>query len=223
MDLDLRPLGRPKLGYEKRFVEIYEMIMQKRIPKPTFLDKLLRRKIPTEEDLLQEMFDNQVDYSGLIRAPRVGRDREANNWIKKKYSESDKSVSESDLLKINDGFYVLDLAKESDGVPFYNAVPEDKSAFRAQYLLDCVDLIGEDLVCEAWDTKLADATLDYGQRLMTVADRIGNENNLQFLKNLRVPPNTDEDSIEFKLHVVYSLAKWLIFYGKNGHGYAADF
>jgi hypothetical protein len=79
------------------------------------------------------------------------------------------------------------------------------------------------LVNEAWDTKLAEATLDYGQRLMTVADRIANENNLQFLKDQRLPPEKDEGSIESKLHIVYSLAKWLIFYGKNGHGYEADF
>lgn len=38
-----------------------------------------------------------------------------------------------------------------------------------------------------------------------------------------MPPETDEDSFEWNLHIVYSLAKWLIFYGKNGHGYEADF
>jgi hypothetical protein len=34
-----------------------------------------------------------------------------------------------------------------------------------------------------------------------------------------MPPDKDEDSIESQLHIVFSLAKWLIFYGKNGHGY----
>jgi hypothetical protein len=88
---------------------------------------------------------------------------------------------------------------------------------------DCIDLIGDDLVSEAWNTKLADEALDYGNRLMQVADTIAARNNLQYLKDQRMPPETDEDTVEWKLHIVYSLAKWLIFYGKNGHGYEADF
>ena len=72
-------------------------------------------------------------------------------------------------------------------------------------------------------TKLADETLDYGNRLMSAADKLAKEKNLEYLKIQRLPPDTDEDSIESKLHIVFSLAKWLIFYGKNGHGYEADF
>ena len=88
---------------------------------------------------------------------------------------------------------------------------------------DCTDLIGEDLVAEAWNTKLADEAFNYGCQLMSVADKIAKENNLEHLKEQRHPPETDEDSLESKLHIVYSLAKWLMFYGKNGHGYEADF
>ena len=33
----------------------------------------------------------------------------------------------------------------------------------------------------------------------------------------------DESSMEWQLHIVFSLAKWLIFWGSNGHGYHADF
>lgn len=105
----------------------------------------------------------------------------------------------------------------------YIALEQDENVFRGQLMRDCFDLIGEDLVNEAWDAKLADATLNYGRRLMSVADRIANENNLQYLRDQRMPPDTNEDTIESKLHIVYSLAKWLIFYGKNGHGYEADF
>lgn len=79
------------------------------------------------------------------------------------------------------------------------------------------------MVNEAWESKLANETLNYGERLMLIADRLAKENNLEYLKTQRLPPDTDEESIESKLHIVYSLAKWLIFYGKNGHGYEADF
>lgn len=95
--------------------------------------------------------------------------------------------------------------------------------FRGQFLRDCIDLIGEDLVNEAWETKFADETLEYSNRLMAAADKIAKEKNLEYMKIQRLPPDTDEDTIESKLHIFFSIAKWLIFYGKNGHGYEADF
>ena len=58
---------------------------------------------------------------------------------------------------------------------------------------------------------------------MIIADKIAKEHNLEYLKDQRIPSDVDEDTTESKLHIVYSLSKWLIFYGKNGHGYEANF
>ncbi len=223
MGLDMRPMGKPKPGFEKRYHEIFEMISKDNIPQPSFLDKLKGKKYPTKNELLQEWLANQIQTYETIKSPRVGRDKEAEEWIVNKYNELQQKPPLEQFLKEYDGYYVIELAKEKDGVPVYIAMGQDENVFRGQFLQDCIDLIGEDLVNEAWETKLADATLDYGQRLMTIADRIANENNLQYLKDQRLPPDTELESIESKLHIVYSLAKWLIFYGKNGHGYEADF
>ena len=223
MGLDMRPMGKPKQGFEKRYLEIYEMISQNKIPQPTFLDKLRGRKYPTKDELLQEWFANQIQTYETIKAPRVGRDKEADDWIKNKYNELEQKPPLDKFLKEHEGYYVIKLAKEQDGVPVYISLGQDENVFRGQFLQDCVDLIGEDLVNEAWETKLAKETLDYGNRLMAVAEKIAKENNLEYLKTQRIPPEKDEDSIESKLHIIFSLAKWLIFYGKNGHGYEADY
>ena len=53
MGLDMRPMGKPKLGFEKRFVEIFEMVSKDQIPQPTFFEKLKGKKIPTKDELLQ--------------------------------------------------------------------------------------------------------------------------------------------------------------------------
>ncbi|HSZ32850.1 MAG TPA: hypothetical protein VK772_06045 [Puia sp.] len=153
----------------------------------------------------------------------VGRDSEADEWVKEKYIKTDEKLSESEFIAEHQGYYVIELAKEQDGVPMYIPMGQDKNVFRGQFLKDCINLIGENLVNEAWNSKLADETLDYGNRLMNVADKIAKENGLGYLKEQRMPPETDEDSIKWQLHIVYSLAKWLVFYGKNGHGYEADF
>lgn len=219
----MRPMGKPKPGFEKRFAEIFEMVSQDKIPQPSIFDKLKGKKMPSRDELLQEWFAGQIQTYETIKAPRVGRDKEADEWIKNKYNELEKKPSLDEFLKEHDGFYVVELAKELDGVPVYIAMGQDENVFRGQFLSDCVDLIGEDLVNEAWGTKLADDTLDYGNRLMSAADKLAKERNLEYLKTQRLPPDTDEDSVENKLHIVFSLAKWLIFYGKNGHGYEADF
>ena len=219
----MRPMGKPKPGFEKRFAEVFEMVSKNNIPQPSFLDKLKGKKYPTKDELLQKWLANQIQTYETIRAPRVGRDKEADEWIRDKYNELQKKPPLEQFLKDHDGYYVIELAKEQDGVPVYIAMGQDENVFRGQFLQDCIDLIGEDLVNEAWETKLADEALNYGNRLMTVADNLAKENKLEDLKTQRLPPDTDEDSIESKLHIVFSLAKWLIFYGKNGHGYEADF
>ncbi len=225
MGLDMRPMGKPKKGFEKRFVEIFEMITQDRIPKPTFFDKLRGKRMPTKEQLLQEWRTNLIPTYETIKAPRVGRDKEADDWIKERYNELEQKPSLEEFLKDCEGYYVIELAKEQDGVPVYVNVlaGEDRNVFRGQFLRDCEDIIGKDLVDEAWNSKFANETLGYGNRLMAIADKLAKEHNLEYLKTQRYPPKTDEKAIESKLHIVYSLAKWLIFYGKNGHGYEAYF
>ncbi len=219
----MRPLGKPKPGLEKRFAEVFQMISTNKIPEPSFWDKLKGKKTPTKDELLKEWFDIQIDSYETIKAPRVGRDAEADLWLKERYEELDNKPMYDEFLQEHQGYYVIRLAKERDGLPCYVSFGQDENVFRGQFLADCMDLIGEELVAEAWKTKLADETLDYGQRLMQKADEIAQEKKLAYLKNQDSPPDGEPESIESKLHIVYSLAKWLVFYGKNGHGYEADY
>jgi len=224
MGLDMRPMGKPKPGYEKEFSRLFELLTSKQTQKKlSFLDKLSGKRVASNEDLLKEWLSIQIPTYETIKAPKVGRDQEAENWIRQKYKEQKTEKSEEEFISEFEGYYVIELAKELDGVPVYFVLGQDENVFRGQFVNDCVDLMGEDLVNEAWETKLAPEALDYGWRLMAIADKIGLENNLQNLKTQRMPPDSDEDSLESKLHIVYSLAKWLIFYGENGHGYEADF
>jgi len=219
----MRPLGKPKPGFEERFKQIMRIVQEKEKQELSFFDKLKGKKILSKEELIQEWFDNQIESYVTIKAPRVGYDEIANNWIKEKYQESDKEVSEEEFLSQYNGFYVIELSEEKDAVPIYRAMGQDENVFRGQFLSDCKDLIGEELVAEAWNTKFADEALEYGNNLMEAALKVAKENKLEYLSNERYPPDTDPGSLESKLHIVFSLAKWLIYYGKNGHGYEADF
>jgi hypothetical protein len=58
---------------------------------------------------------------------------------------------------------------------------------------------------------------------MAEADKLAAENNLQYLKERRSPPEQGDNALPNQIHILYAAAKWLIFYGKNGHGFEADY
>lgn len=219
----MRPMGKAKPGFEKRFVEIFNILESGTIPELTSSEKLRGMKKPSQDDLLKEWFENQISTYETLKAPRVGYDEIANEWLDKKRLELDENISKEQFIEENKGYYVLELAPEKDGVPVYISLGQDENVFRGQFLYECEDILGPDLVGEAWQTKLAEDTLDFGRRLMSKGEKIANQHNLQYLKNQRMPPEDSEDSIVQKVHIIFSLAKWLIFYGENGHGYQADY
>lgn len=223
MGLDMRPLGKPKPGKEKRFSEVFRILTNKQKQKLSFIDRLQGKKIKTQSELLEEWESIQIKSYETLKAPRVGRDKEADNWLLEQYEKTDKKVNFDQFVKDNNGYYVLELAKEIDGVPVYISFGQDINVFRGQFLRSCEPLIGRRLVAEAWQTKFSRETLDYGKRLMNAADKIAQQQKLSYLKEQRLPPESDPEALESKVHVIYSLAKWLIFYGNNGHGYEADY
>lgn len=224
MGLDMRPMGKPKKGFEKRYVEIFNIVSGKEEQKLTRIEKFSGKKLKSKEELLQEWFDNQIQSYESIKAPKVGRDEVANNWATTQYEHTEKEKSLEDFLAELQGYYVINLAKEKDGVPVYKAFGQDENVFRGEFLRSCVDLIGQELVAEAWQTKLSAETLDYGKRLMAAGDKVAGDRGLEYVKDQRnPPPDASSESDAARLHIVYALAKWLIFYGENGHGYQADY
>src|SRR5690606_24012737 len=151
MGLDMRPMGKPKPGFEKRFIDIFEMLTKNIVPQPSFFDKVKGKKYQSKDELLEEWCANQIQTYETIKAPKVGHDKEADEWIIKRYNELEQKPSLEQFLKDHDGYYVIELAKEQDGVPVYIAMGQDKNVFRGQFLLDCIDLVGEEVVNEAWE------------------------------------------------------------------------
>lgn len=223
MGLDMRPMGKPKPDFESRFREIFDAVSQDRIPKPSFLERLSGKKFPTKEELLDEWFANQISSYETIGAPRVGEDAMANQWLEAQYAQLEDKPDWETFKRDYEGFYVIALATQQAGVPVYVALGQDENVFRGQFLADCVDVLGEDLVAEAWESKMAPEALDYGNRLMAAIDTVAAANNLQYLKSQKEAPDVATDTLESKVHIAYALAQWLVFYGSRGHGYEADF
>ena len=213
MGLDMRPLSKPKAGQEKRFYELYSLILSENLAPDQ------------QEQLLEEWFALGIPSYETIKAPQVGRDAQADVWLREQY-EADDSPDKppfDEVYQDYQGYYVIELATEQDSVPVYRAFGQDENVFRGQFLADCQELIGEDLLNEAWSNHLAEEAVDYAQRLIAAVTPTAQQHRLEYLKAQYEPPEADPESLESQLHIVYSLARWLIFYGSRGHGYEADF
>ena len=213
MGLDMRPLSKPKAGKELRFYELYNLIPSENLSPDQ------------REQLLEEWFALGIPSYETIKAPQVGRDAQADAWLREQYDADDNPDKPpfDEVYQDYRGYYVIELATEQDSVPVYRAFGQDENVFRGQFLADCQELIGEDLLNEAWSNHLAEEAVDYAQRLIAAVTPTAQQHGLEYLKDQYEPPEAEPESLESQLHIVYSLARWLIFYGSRGHGYEADF
>ena len=213
MGLDMRPLSKPKAGQEKRFYELYSLILSENLAPDQ------------QEQLLEEWFALGIPSYETIKAPQVGRDAQADVWLREQY-EADDSPDKppfDEVYQDYQGYYVIELATEQDSVPVYRAFGQDENVFRGQFLADCQELIGEDLLNEAWSNHLAEEAVDYAQRLIAAVTPTAQQHRLEYLKDQYEPPEADPESLESQLHIVYSLVRWLNYYGTRGHGFEAYF
>ena len=213
MGLDMRPLSKPKAGKEQRFYELYSLIPSENLSPDQ------------REQLLEEWFALGIPSYETIKAPQVGRDAQADAWLREQYDADDNPDKPpfDEVYQDYQGYYVIELAPEQDSVPVYRAFGKDENVFRGQFLADCQELIGEDLLNEAWSNHLAEEAVDYAHRLIAAVTPAAQQHGLEYLKDQYEPPEAEPESLESQLHIVYSLARWLIFYGNRGHGYEADF
>lgn len=224
MGLDWKPLNKPKLGKEQEYEAIFLQLTGKAKKRSSMLSSLFRDEQKEREKLSARFFDISIEPYLTLGAPRVGFDESATAWAKSKYDERvEKSQSLEEFLSSMNAYYVVDLVPEHDGIPVYFALHAERHVFRGQFLRDCEQILGEDLLEEAYTSQLAPAALDFGNRIMKIADKYAAENSIQYLKDQRNPPDAEEGTPESNVHILYAATKWLLWWGHKGHGYEADF
>lgn len=163
-----------------------------------------------------------------IGAPRVGFDAAADAWIidarKAKTSEEVAAT-----LKEFFGYFVVRLVK-CDGVPIYSNGGHydgvDETSFRGAFLKDCESVIDRKLVNAAWEHKLPEAAIRYGQALVAAADtaeKTPRELHRSFLSRLGLRKSAETPPLQEQLDIVRAAGRWFIFWGERGHPIRAYF
>ncbi|GGK87757.1 hypothetical protein ACD591_19320 [Rufibacter glacialis] len=224
MGLDWKPLNKPLAGREEEYEDIFLTLSGKKKANTSILGSLFGKKQKSEEELLEQFLDISIPAYETLTAPKVGFDEKANEWAKSQFDQrTDKNQPLQEFLQEMHGYHVVDLVTEHDGIPVYIAPHYEPHVFRAQFLQICEQILGEEMMEEAYTSQLAPGTVDFGKRLMKIAEDYASKYNLQYLKEQRIPPDSDEDTPESKVHILFSAAKWLLWWGQRGHGYEADF
>jgi hypothetical protein len=221
MGLDWLPGNKAKPGFEAEFTDLF--------------GRLDACGPGGERDALLERF-REISASAFetLGAPVVGRDPAADAWARQMYRELDeRDQSEDEFLVHMAGFAVLPLVPRCDGLPRYsNGSPGgyvEEYSFRAQFLHDCADDIGADLLDAAYESKLPEDMLVYGRQLLAKAEDLAARHGLN-PTNLVVPDEipTEEEfaagkrapetwSVEHRVDVAHSAGRWCVFWAERGH------
>ncbi|WP_119299591.1 hypothetical protein [Dongia deserti] len=216
MGLDLIVEGCAKPGHEREWRELLER---------SFADEEL-----SEAEVAQF---REVSIPGYERigAPRVGHDSAANQWILK---ARDAKTPEEMAAVLNEfeGYYVVRLV-DCDGVPEYSHGGmydgADETSFRGSFLETCQNVLGKDLIDEAWAHKLPEQAVAYGRALLAAADaaeagRAPRSGRRQSLLS-RLWPSKEPDPIPIadQLDIVRAAGRWFVFWGERGHPIRAWF
>lgn len=206
MGLDWNPGSKAKPGLEKEFEELWRKLQVKSC---FFRSKKVKR-----------FGEITVTAFETLHTPRVALDAAASEWVRLKAfpNRADKSLTEEVFVARMKGFYVLELAPPCDGIPTYSNGHAggyvERYAFRGQFLKDCLDVIGDDLLESGYVSKLPQETIAYGARLYEKAEQFAALHSIA-LSDVR--SIDDEDSPIYKLDIVLSASRWCRFWGERGH------
>jgi len=89
-------------------------------------------------------------------------------------------------------------------------------------------VLGKDLLNEAWNSKLPETAISYGQALLAAADAAETAGlaptlRQSFLSRLRLAKTTEPVAIAEQLDIVRAAGRWFIFWGERGHAIRAWF
>ncbi len=203
MGLDWLPGNKPKPGFEREFEQVFRRANE--------LDGGAER-----DALLARFMEISLPAYESLGAPQVGRSEAADRWAKELYVENQPDMTEEQFLQELQDYYVLDLVPDCDGLPRYSNAPfgyVEAYSFRAEFLTDCIEIIGERLLESAYRNMTATELRDYAQNLIESAESYARRQGLD-INGLNAE---DPESDEARLDVVVAAARWCQFWAERGH------
>jgi hypothetical protein len=224
MGLDWLVGNRAKPGHETRHRELLERIFENQELDPAAEAEWEQVSVPAYATLGAPRigFDAAADAWFLARLrenkPKPGALRRLSAMFRR--SEAKPTEEELRMLAKAHGYYLLELAPPCDGLPIYSngGIGEhvERTSFRGAFLNDCQELLGEDLFTSAWEGKLPEDLVTYGEAVLERANAWARAHDCEEVRDQRMPPD-DEESPAAKAHVAFAAGRWCVYWGQCGH------
>jgi hypothetical protein len=192
---------RPHKGYEEEFA-----ILQQEA-RDTDSQKAADNIFQKMDKISDKAFD-------VIGCPMIGRDKEADNWIRQQMKEAqehrdwpqnkDFIGTFEDVVKTHKGQYITDLAKEKGGLGAVLGMMCSRVDFRGKVVGYC-EYIPEDLQERAYRDQTPEEMLEYANEL---------ESAINMQQALDHMPEEEREYIDAAI-------RWLRFWGEKGFGFHA--
>lgn len=227
MGLDWNPIGKPKPGHEEEFETLFRLLGANSSG-GNWLQKAKQLFHRFDRDAAtKRWFEIQISPFFTVQAPQVGIDPRADEWAKERYRENPpKDKTEVQFLKELKGYYVVALAPQCDGIPYYSNGPTgyvELYSFRAQFITnDCKDVVGKDLLEKCYHSCLAPDLTSLGAELRACANDYAFKHDVSYVESVR-ELDAPENSPESKAHILFAAAKWCEYWSSRGHGLEAYF
>lgn len=209
MGLDWNPMGRPKQGHEPEFEAIFRALESE-------------PNAPGREAWLERFQAISEPPYSTLNAPRVGIDPAADEWLAKRLPDASKLAEAKEQMR---GLWVLDLMPPCDGFPRYSNYATsggkegyERYTFRAEFLNDCVDAIGEKLHLVAHENLLARDLKLYAEALEEKIRPWAEKNGVAHLATATEAPKAEPRTPAAIADIVFSAIRWSRFWAERGHG-----
>lgn len=224
MGLDWNPIAKPKPGHEDEFARLFKVLGDLPV-NVGWTKKMFRRLRGIDREAIDRRWrEIQITPYETLQAPRVGTSPDANAWALSQYSNrKDKSLTTEEFVRQMHGYYVLDLVPRNDGLPWYTNAGMgyvERFSFRAQFLRDCESIIGSETLERCYTSCLAPGLAALGHELRAWAVSYSSREGLEHVEKVD-RPEYEPESIEHKVHVMFSAARWCEFWSSRGHGLEA--
>jgi hypothetical protein len=205
LGLDWIPGARARPGNEDKFEKLLAQI---KTSSGAELAKL--------NDQLDEISSYKFD---VLNIPIVGTDTAADNYIKQLYEDGN-FEEPFDIWALDlKGKFILDLAEPCDGLPKYTNAglyeDVDITCFRANFLKDCVDIIGKELLDKAFEMMTAAELCNYGEALEKKAIEFANLRGIDIAK-VDWEAENKAQPLE-QLDIVLCATRYCRFWGTRGY------
>jgi len=211
MGLDWNPGMKPLAGHEAEFTDLFRQLREE--PPPS-----------EREKLLAQYREVGVPAYASLGAPRIGIDAAADQWLREQFERADRIEQFEAAKKQNHGVYVLDLLPWCDGFARYSNYPlmrtqgYERYTFRAQFLLDTQEVIGEPLLHRAYEHMLAPELAAYADALDAATRPWAEAAGVAGVERAVSRPDAEPESPRAIADILFNAIRWCRFWSSRGHG-----